>query len=209
MVVQIIICLIVGYLFGSFCTGYLVGKMHHVNIQQEGSGNSGTTNALRTMGVKAALLTFVGDLLKVVIPVVAIRIIWKENNIYAILLALYLGFGAVLGHNFPVWLKFKGGKGIAVTAGVILAIADWRVTLIGLLLFILIVAVTRYVSVGSLVVAWLLPINTILFYQKESYFVHMLLISLCFTILAYVQHRSNIVRLLHGEEHKIGEKKNS
>lgn len=207
MVLKIIVCLIVGYLFGSFCTGYLVGKMHHVNIQQEGSGNSGTTNALRTMGVKAALLTFIGDLLKAVIPAIAVRIFMKEDFDNSIILALYTGFGAVLGHNFPVWLKFKGGKGIAVTSGVILAIADYRVTIIGLIVFIIIVAVTRYVSVGSLMVAWLLPINTLLFYRTSPVFVHMLMISLCFTILAYFQHRANIIRLLHGQEHKIGEKK--
>lgn len=207
MLIQILVCLVVGYGFGCFSTGYFVGKLNHIDIREKGSGNSGTTNALRTMGIKAGILTFLGDLLKAMIPVIAVRILFRDLADSSVILSLYAGLGVVMGHNFPFWLHFKGGKGIAVTAAVILSIADYRITLGGLLLFILIVAVTRYVSLGSLMVAFLLPLNTILFYRDSNVFLHMLLVSLCFTVLAYIRHWSNIKNLLHGTERKIGDKK--
>lgn len=205
-IVQIIACLVIGYLCGNFSTGYLVGKLYNVDIRTKGSGNSGTTNAIRTMGVKAGALTFLGDILKAALPIVLIRVIFRKQPEFALLLGLYAGFGAVLGHNFPFWLRFKGGKGIAVTAAVILTIADYRIMLGALALFILIVAVTRYVSLGSMMVALILPLNTVLFYRHTDLFVHMLVVSLMFTILAYIRHGSNIKRLLNGTEHRIGEK---
>ena len=121
-------------------------------------------------------------------------------------MGMLTGLGVVLGHNYPFWLNFKGGKGIAVTACVTLCIAHWTVIVIGLVLFIAVVAVTRYVSVGSLISALYLPVNTILFHRDSSHFIMMLIVSLLFTILAYVQHRENIVRLIHGNERKLGEK---
>lgn len=198
---------VIGYALGCISTGYLVGKKNHVDIRKEGSGNSGTTNALRTLGKKAGLITFLGDLLKAVVPVVAVRIIFREDAELAVLLELITGLGVVLGHNFPCWLHFKGGKGIAVTAGVIISIADWRVIVIGLALFILLVAATRYVSVGSLMVAWILPINAVIFYRDSRYFTADLVISIIFMVLAYIRHSSNIKRLLNGTENKLGQKK--
>lgn len=206
LMITIIICVIIGYFFGCITTGYLVGKIKHKNIQQEGSGNIGTTNALRTMGVSAALITFLGDICKAIVPIVVVRLIFREDYDLAYLFGICLGFGVVLGHNFPFWLKFKGGKGIAVTSAVVLALADWRVIVIGLLLFIGIVAVTRYVSLGSLVVVWYLPVNTLLFYRQEKLFPVMLLVSLFFTALAYIRHAPNIKRLIAGTERKLGEK---
>ena len=206
LMITIIICVIIGYFFGCITTGYLVGKIKHKNIQQEGSGNIGTTNALRTMGVSAALITFLGDICKAIVPSVVVRLIFREDYDLAYLFGICLGFGVVLGHNFPFWLKFKGGKGIAVTSAVVLALADWRVIVIGLLLFIGIVAVTRYVSLGSLVVVWYLPVNTLLFYRQEKLFPVMLLVSLFFTALAYIRHAPNIKRLIAGTERKLGEK---
>lgn len=200
-------CVVVGYAFGSIPTGVLVGKLFQKDIRSEGSGNIGTTNALRTMGVKGALLTFVGDVLKCVIPVVLMRSFLDEQTDYSYLFGLCGGFGAVLGHNFSCWLKFKGGKGIAVTSAAVLATSDWRIIVAGLLIFIVVVAVTRYVSLGSLFVAWYLPANTLLFHRQDQIFVWMLAISLCYTLLAYIRHKDNIVRLLHGNERKIGEKK--
>lgn len=201
------ILVLIGYLLGSISTGYLVGKKNHVDIRKEGSGNSGTTNALRTLGKKAGIITFLGDLLKAVVPVVAVRIIFSEDTELAVLLELITGLGVVLGHNFPCWLHFKGGKGIAVTAGVIISIADWRVIVIGLTLFILLVAATRYVSVGSLMVAWILPVNAVVFYRGSRYFTADLVISIVFMVLAYIRHSSNIKRLLNGTENKLGQKK--
>lgn len=206
MIGKLIVCIIVGYLFGCFSTGYVVGKKNHINIKEEGSGNSGATNALRTMGMKAGILTFVGDLFKAFIPVLTVRFIFRDLDFWYIY-GLYTGLGVVLGHNFPFWLQFKGGKGIAVTSAVILCLADWRVTVIGLIVFIIIVAATRYVSLGSLMVAWLLTINTLIFWRNSEQFIHMLVLSLCFTILAYARHAQNIKRLLNGTESKIGSSK--
>lgn len=202
----VFVALAVGYLFGCFSTGTFVGKYHHIDLKKVGSGNSGTTNALRTMGWKAALITFLGDVLKALIPVLGFRLILPHFGMEAdwvYFCALCCGLGVVLGHNFPFWMDFKGGKGIAVTAAVILSVADWPVMAVGLTLFILIVAVSRYVSLGSLMVVWLLPVNTILFHGKDSLFVPMLIVSLLFTLLGYVRHKDNIVRLLHGNERKL------
>lgn len=206
MILKLIVCIIVGYFFGCFSTGYFVGKKNNINIKEEGSGNSGATNALRTMGVKAGLVTFIGDLLKAFIPVLTVRYIFRDFDFWY-LYCLYTGLGVVLGHNFPFWMHFQGGKGIAVTAAVIISVADWRITLGGLIVFIAIVAVTRYVSLGSLVVAWYLTLNTALFWRGNPEFIHMLVLSLCFMVLAYVRHAQNIKRLLGGTERKIGSKK--
>lgn len=206
MILKLIVCIVVGYLFGCFSTGYIVGKKNNINIKEEGSGNSGATNALRTMGIKAGVITFAGDLLKAFVPVLAVRFIFREVDSWYIY-GLYTGLGVVLGHNFPFWLHFQGGKGIAVTSAVIVSLADWKITIVGLILFIAIVAVTRYVSVGSLMVAWLLTVNTLLFWRGSEHFIHMLILSLCFTVLAYVRHAQNIKRLFNGTESKLGSKK--
>ena len=150
-----LVCLAVGYLFGIFQTGYIYGRVHGIDIRKYGSGNSGSTNALRVMGKKAGLTVFAGDFLKTVIPCMAVRCIFKNQPDYAYVYMLYIGLGAILGHNYPFYLHFKGGKGIAATAGIIFSI-DWRLTVLCLAVFILIVAVTRYVSLGSLVVSVIL-----------------------------------------------------
>lgn len=207
MIIKIIICLIIGYGCGCFSTGYFVGKANNIDIRKEGSGNVGATNTLRTLGVKAALITFLGDAFKAIIPILIYRYLFSGTEQNWQLYTLYIGLGVVLGHNFPFYLNFKGGKGIAATGGVILAIADPRVTAAGLIIFILIVAVSRYVSLGSLVVSWLLPLNTVMFYKDNPIFIHILLVSLCFTLFAYIRHWENIKRLIKGTERKIGEKK--
>ena len=130
------------------CLMISFGKRNNVDIRDYGSGNAGTTNAFRTLGKKAGILTFLGDFFKAVIPMVIVaRFVYKDLD-YSDLLVLYTGFGAVLGHNFPFWLKFKGGKGIAVTAGVIVAFNPWA-TIPAVILFFGIVGITRYVSVSS------------------------------------------------------------
>lgn len=203
--VSYLICLLIGYLFGCISSGYLVGKIYHIDIRDTGSGNAGTTNVLRTLGKLPALITFAGDLAKAIIPIVIIRCIFQGEMEY--LLCLYFGLGVVLGHNFPFYLHFKGGKGIAVTAAVVLSAAHPIMIPIGLVIFISVVALTRYVSLGSLFVAWYIPANTLVFHRDDRLFIHMMVISLIFTILAYVQHRQNIVRLIHGTENKLGAKK--
>lgn len=201
-----LLCMIVGYFCGCISCGYFVGKFYHIDIRTKGSGNAGTTNVLRTLGKLPALVTFVGDLAKAVIPIVLIRTcIGNPDNWY--LLCLYCGLGVVLGHNYPFYLKFKGGKGIAVTAAVVMSAAHPLMIPIGIVIFAAVVAATRYVSLGSLCVAWYIPVNTLVLYRDNSNFVHMMVISLLFTAFAYFQHRQNIARLLNGTENKIGAKK--
>lgn len=210
--------LLIGYGFGSFSTGYVVAKMSGHNIQSEGSGNIGTTNALRTMGAKGGALTFAGDLLKAFIPTLVVRLIICPYMGYSpevtYLLTMVIGLGVVIGHNFPFYLHFKGGKGIAVSAAVIIAsssnsVLGWIMILISLLVFIAIVAITRYVSLGSLIVVWYFPIYVILQYRhcELQMFLGMLALALSFTVFAYIKHAGNIKRLLSGTERKLGEKK--
>lgn len=105
-----IICLAMGYVFGLFQTGFIYGRSKGIDIRQHGSGNSGSTNALRVMGVKAGLIVFMGDFLKTVIPCFLVRILFRSQPGYIYVLILCAGFGVILGHNFPFYLKFKGGK---------------------------------------------------------------------------------------------------
>lgn len=108
-----IICLIIGYVCGLFQTSYIIGKMHKTDIREHGSGNAGTTNALRTFGKKAGALTLLGDLLKCIIAILLVRLIFgrTEGSIMP-LLSVYAAAGCILGHNFPVYLNFRGGKGL-------------------------------------------------------------------------------------------------
>ncbi len=202
MIPRIILCLFLGYVFGCFSTGYFVGKMNKVDIRKYGSGNVGTTNALRTMGAKAGAITLLGDALKAVIPILLVRLVFFHGIDYVELLALYTGLGVVTGHNYPAWLKFQGGKGIAATGGAMAAF-DPLIIPVGLPLFILIVAITRYVSLGSLFVAILFPIWVTIRYPGD---IHMLVVTLVFMALAFIKHRSNIKRLINGTENKIGQR---
>ena len=115
-----IICLVIGYACGLLQSGYLVGKMHHIDIRKAGSGNSGSTNALRVMGLKAGLMTFAGDVLKCFAAVLIVRAIYHGSNILPLLM-MYAGAGVTLGHNFPFYMNFKGGKGIAVMAALVVS----------------------------------------------------------------------------------------
>lgn len=202
MIWRIAICLIVGYAFGCISTGYIMGKLQKVDIRKYGSGNVGTTNALRTLGKKAALITLLGDVFKCAIPVVLMKFVFFKDLEYRDLLGLYTALGAVLGHTFPFYLSFKGGKGIAVLVGTILTF-DWRIFLICVVTFFVILAITRYVSLGSLVMETEFVIWVAVTRPGDW---HMLGLSLAFAALAFYTHRENIKRLLHGTENKIGQK---
>ena len=207
-----IICLVLGYCFGLFQTGYLYSKRHHVDIRSEGSGNPGSTNVLRVMGVKAGAIVFAGDSMKSILACVVVRFLFKNQPDMVNLLVMYTALGVILGHNYPFYMQFKGGKGIACTAGLLAAI-DWRLTLVCLVVFVVIVALTRYVSLGSLVVVSILLIWMIVFGQMGDYGVRKSLlpefygVTAIITGMAYLRHRANIVRLIHGNENKIGSKK--
>ncbi|MCR5690860.1 MAG: glycerol-3-phosphate acyltransferase [Eubacterium sp.] len=211
-----VILLIIGYFFGCFSTGYFLGKKSGHDIRKEGSGNIGTTNALRTMGAKGGAITFLGDMAKAFVPTLLVRLVLCPALSYSMdmtyLLTLVTGLGVVAGHNFPFYLHFKGGKGIAVSAAVIMSsssisVLGWSMIGIGWSIFLLVVAISRYVSLGSLIVVWYFPIFSMLQFGDSPLIVWMMCVSLIFTALAYIKHAGNIKRLLHGTERKLGEKK--
>lgn len=208
------VILLIGYAFGCFSTGYLIGKMNGMDIRSTGSGNIGTTNALRSLGAKAGALTFLGDLMKAFIPMLIVKYVYCRHMGFqgdlTYMYTLFAGFGVVLGHNFPVTLKFKGGKGIAVSAAVIIVTTMHPIFIcVGLAIFVAVVALTRYVSLGSLIVVWYIPVFSFWKFWGSPYFPVILIVSLMFTILAYIKHAANIKRLLNGTENKLGAKKES
>ena len=211
-----IVCILIGYIFGLFQTGYLYGRMNHVDIRKMGSGNAGSTNALRTLGVKAGVCTFLGDSFKCIFAVLAVRLIFGGNYGEILpLLSIYAGLGAVLGHNFPFYLGFKGGKGIAAMAGLLAALTNLWITLIALVVFVTIVAVTKYVSVGSSAVVLIFFAGVVFRGQTGSYgmesvyLYEMYAVAGFLALLAIWKHRANIQRLMNGTENKIsfGKKK--
>ena len=213
-IISRIISVAIGYIFGLFQTGYLYGKSKGIDIRTQGSGNAGTTNSLRVLGAKAGAITFIGDLLKAILAVLVVHFIFKDiDPEYAKLYELYAGFGAVLGHNFPFLLKFKGGKGIACSSGVILALCPWWFSAICLAAFIIIVVSTRYVSLGSITIMTMFIVGVLIFNYygilgvEASCIVEFDIVAACFTAMAIFRHRANIVRLLHGNENKFSMKK--
>ena len=160
------------------------------------------------MGAKAGAVVFLGDFLKALIPCLLVRFFFREQPDMIYLLILYTSLGVILGHNYPFYLNFKGGKGIAATAGLIVAV-DLRLMLLCLVAFLLIVAVTRYVSLGSLVVATILLVWLIIFGRNGTYGVssgmlpEYYIMAALISGLAFWRHRANIVRLVRGRENKI------
>lgn len=204
-----IVCIIIGYVFGLFQTGYFYGKAHGIDIREHGSGNSGTTNTLRVLGTKAGLIVFAGDCLKCMAAVWLVRLVFGgsyHNIIY--LLCLYTGAGAILGHNYPFYMHFKGGKGIAATAGMVLSFHPWFVVT-GVVMFFATFFTTHYVSLGSLLVYTLLMIQLVVSGQlglfaemTQGQLIEMYVLFGCMTALAFWKHRENIGRLIHGTERK-------
>ena len=203
-----LVCLVIGYVFGLLQTGYLVGKLNHIDIRKEGSGNAGSTNAVRVMGWKAGLMTFAEDVLKCVLAIFLVRYLYRGSE-YLPLLAMYAGMGATLGHNFPFYLKFKGGKGIAVLAGLVVSTNPAMVP-IPLAAFLIAVIFSRYVSLGSLLASTLFFIEVVTFGQygifkmAAPFLYEMYILVLLLTILAWYRHKENIKRLLAGEENRFG-----
>jgi glycerol-3-phosphate acyltransferase PlsY len=222
MIVARIVCLIVGYLFGNIQTSYIYGRAHGIDIREHGSGNAGTTNALRVLGKKAGLVVFLGDLFKAIIVTVGTRLILTQvfpEEIY--LFIAYAGLGVVLGHNFPFYLKFKGGKGIAATAGIVVGFADPVIIVACLIVFIIAVAITRYVSLGSILMVTTFATLYTVFALNGKYGFNMqdnaskeamigsIVIVIIMALMAIYRHKANIVRLIHHEENKLGAKKTS
>lgn len=203
-----IICLVMGYVFGLFQTAYLYGKMNGIDIRNYGSGNAGTTNTLRVLGTKAGLIVLFGDIMKCILAVVVTGLLFEKSHPEMIyLLKMYAAAGAILGHNFPFYLKFKGGKGIAATAGLILSFHPYLIP-VGVILFFCAFLTTHYVSLGSLLVYAGFLIEIIVMGQKgvfgmsQALLNEMYVIAAFLTIMAYYKHRENIKRLLSGTERK-------
>lgn len=207
---------ILSYLLGSLNFGVILSnKLKKDDIRNYGSGNAGTTNMLRKYGKGYAFLTIVGDMLKVVVAAfIALKImeytpqtlnevgidVSIDRNIF---IKSFAGFFCVVGHIFPCFFKFKGGKGVA-TAGGMVFVVDWRIALILLAVFIIVVAFTKYVSLGSIIMALLYPVLMFAFHRSIA----LTVIAAVFTLIVVIAHRGNIKKLLNHTENKITDKKN-
>lgn len=204
-----IFCLAIGYVFGLFQTAYFYGKAHGIDIREHGSGNSGTTNTLRVLGTKAGLIVFAGDCLKCMIAVWIVRLTFGRLHPEILyLLCLYTGMGAILGHNYPFYMHFKGGKGIAATAGMVLSFHPYFV-IMGVIGFFSVFFLTHYVSLGSLLVYAGILVEVVICGQLGVFgemswiqLTEMYVITVFLTVLAYWKHRENIKRLLSGTERR-------
>lgn len=201
MLVYLII-IITAYLLGNISTSYIVAKrLAGVDIRTQGSGNAGSTNVLRTLGKKAGALTFIGDVLKGLIAVLIARFIAYGANLDDTTCAYIAVVAVVLGHNYPVFLGFKGGKGVATSLGSMLGMNP-LVALLCLGFFIIIVAITKYVSLGSILGIGLSPVIMMINHNTKG-----VLVTLFLTISVVITHKENIKRLLNGTERKLGQKK--
>jgi len=198
----IIAALVLSYLLGALPTGYLVGRLRGLDIRTLGSGNTGATNVMRTLGLPAGVMVLIIDAAKGFLAVAWVPGLTPYPEFDWLRVAC--GLAAVLGHTFTLFLKFKGGKGVATTGGVLLALAPMA-GVAALLIFACIVALTKTVSAGSLISALLLPpLVWILGEAGQGYSI--LLMSLLLAVLIIVRHSGNIQRLRNGTEHKIGQR---
>lgn len=189
---------VIGYILGCFSTAYVVGRVFgNLDIRKYGSGNAGTTNIMRILGTKAGIITFIGDALKGVLAVWIGQWIGHEIGGYI------CGIAAVIGHNWPIFLKFKGGKGIATSLGTILALQP-VIALIMLIVAIGLIALTRYVSLASVGGALAFPIISIVTKWDNK---PLVVFSLLLGLMAIYKHKENIKRLIEGKENKFGIKR--
>lgn len=209
MIVGRIIGLVIGYIFGLFQTGYIYGKAHHIDIRKHGSGNSGMTNSLRVLGWKAGVIVCLGDLFKAVAAMAITWFLFKDRYPDAVkMLELYAGLGATLGHNFPFYLKFKGGKGIACSIGILFAF-DFRMAPICAILFFASVIPTGFMSLGSLGIISGFFVQIIVFGQLgllqigDSFLPEVYIVAAILAAMAFWQHRENLKRLANGTENKF------
>ena len=205
-----IIIAIIAYLVGSINFSVIISKrMAGFDVREKGSGNAGTTNMLRSIGVKAAVITLLCDILKgVVVILIAILIGNIVDGLDDALLVQLAGIFVIIGHTFPIFFGFKGGKGIACTTGVILAF-HWQMAPLCIGLFIVVVLLTQYVSLGSILLVSVFFIELLLFGQTghlpvaDTYLPEIYVLGGIFTLMAIWRHRANIKRLLSGTENKL------
>ena len=192
------------YLVGSIPTGYLMARARGIDIRRHGSGNIGATNVGRVMGRNWGLFAFACDFLKGFLPLFLLhRLVFPDDRAWPVALLLVLcGMAAILGHNFTPWLGFKGGKGVATTGGVLAALLPWAF-LIVLGIWIILVAITRTVSIGSILAGVALPFAAFWFYPGRWIYLGLALLA---GSLVIWRHRSNIQRLRAGTEPKLGKR---
>ncbi|MGL4344119.1 MAG: glycerol-3-phosphate 1-O-acyltransferase PlsY [Cellulosilyticaceae bacterium] len=198
-----LIALGIGYLLGGVQTAILYGKMKGMDIRHHGSGNAGATNTLRVLGKKAALIVFGGDLLKAILAVLLCKWLFPEH---ALLAGLYAAIGAIVGHSYPLFFGFKGGKGIAVTVGAIYFI-DIRIGLIVSALFIVSALITKIVSLSSMLLTAGVPVCILIFYRGHVDLMEAFILGCVIAMMTIYRHKQNIVRLINGTESKLGSKK--
>jgi glycerol-3-phosphate acyltransferase PlsY len=203
MVIALIFTIIIGYLLGSISFSYIIAKkIKKVDIRQHGSGNAGATNTLRVLGLGPALSVLALDVLKGVIAVwLGAMLAPDETGLFPAL----AGFAAIIGHNWPVYYGFRGGKGVATTIGVLATLVLFPALYAGIVAIISIVF-TKYVSLGSILFAILTPIITLIFLDYYGYPVMYAYLAVVVALLSIWRHRTNIQRLLSGSESKIGKK---
>ena len=207
MIIYIVIA-IIAYLVGSVNFSILISKkMAGFDVREKGSNNAGATNVLRTVGKKAAAITLICDILKGVITVILALGIGTISNVNTVLLCQIAAIEVAIGHTYPIFFGFKGGKGVATSLGIIL-IVNWKIGLICLIFALAIMAITRMVSLGSISAAILFAILTI--FIKESYIAegNYIVFGILLAGLVLFNHRKNIIRIAKGEENKLTFKKN-
>ncbi|WP_223376084.1 glycerol-3-phosphate 1-O-acyltransferase PlsY [Schnuerera sp. xch1] len=195
---KVLLVIMLAYLIGNFSSAYVLGKIiKNTDIRNCGSGNAGATNALRVFGKKIGILAFVFDVLKGVLAIyIGGKILGYDGKLIA-------GLFSVIGHNWPIFLNFKGGKGIATSFGILLSL-HWPTAMISLVFFIVVLVMKRYVSLSSITAAVVAPIVVILI--KRPFDKGFVIVTLILAIIAIFKHKANIKRLLEGKEYKIGEK---
>lgn len=199
MTKEILLCIVIGYLLGNFQTSYILGRLiAKKDVREYGSQNAGTTNALRVFGARIAIATLILDLLK---GVLAVYIGYKLAGDIG---GMAAGLSVVIGHNWPVFLKFKGGKGVATSIGVALMITPIS-TLAAIVIGLLIIAKTKYVSLGALTSTGLWFVFNTVFYYKERG-IYLVIMSFILFAMMLFRHRGNIKRLMAGEENKFTKK---
>ncbi len=198
-----LLILFLGYLFGSFPSGYLAGRIAKgIDIRSLGSGSTGATNVLRHIGKRAAITVFLIDVFKGVLSISLAKYFLLNDS-----WQVAIGISALIGHIWPVWLNWKGGKAVATGLGIFLGLS-WQVGVATLGVFILMITLFRIVSLASITAALSLPLLMFISFQNSNTSLPFLVISLLAMALVFWRHRENIIRLMKGEEPKIGQNKN-
>lgn len=212
LIIKYILIAVIAYLLGSLNFSIILSEVvKKKDIRDSGSGNAGATNMLRTYGKKAAVGTMIGDILKVALGIIIAFAILDVPMKYifsnpvdaaeiqrVMLYKEFAGLFCVLGHIFPLYFKFKGGKGVAACTGMVI-IVDWRIALILFVIFIGVILISKWISLGSIVIALLYPVLIFAFYKNFI----LAAVALLFTAIVIVAHRENIKRLAKGSENKI------